>query len=129
MKLRDALELIREHRPSGTGAARYVLACSSTSAHLLTFLHASLLAAQPALRISVESTLYGDLQGSLERFDAQGCAGLAIACEWYDLDPRLGYRRLGGWTPGLFDEIVAGVAGSFARLRQAVEKLPSRCPW
>ena len=128
MKLREALESIRRPRPAGAEHARYLLGCSSTPAHLQTFLHAHLLARRPALEIEVEPTTYGDLLGSLERFEPQGFTGAAVVCEWFDLDPRLGFRRLGGWSPSLFAEIVSDVRTALARLRQTVERISAVVP-
>jgi FkbH-like protein len=76
----------------------------------------------------VESTPYGDLLGGLERFQPQAYAGVAVVCEWYDLEPRLGFRRLGGWAPSLFDDIVASVQASFSRLRNAIERIAASVP-
>jgi len=128
MKLREALELIQESRPALADKGRFLLGCSSTPAHLQTFLHAHLLTRRPNLEIQIEPSLYGDLLGSLERFDPKGWTGVSVICEWYDLDPRLGYRRLGGWKPDLFANIVEGVRAGFARLRTAVERIAATVP-
>ena len=98
MKLREALELIQQRQLAGVEPERYWLGCSSTPAHLQTFLRAFLMTGRPHSDVQVESSLFGDLLGSIERFPPAGYAGVAVVCEWYDLDPRLGFRRLGGWT-------------------------------
>ena len=128
MKLREALELIQQARPAGAERRRYLLGCSSTPAHLQTLLHAYLLTQHPALQVEIEPTPYGDLLGSLERFQPRGYAGVAVVCEWYDLDPRLGFRRLGGWAPSLFGDITAGVRAGFARLQSALERISAVVP-
>ena len=128
MKLREALEYIRRHRPAGAEHALYLLGCSSTPTHLQTFLHAHLLSQRPTFEIEIEPTMYGDLLGSIERFEPRGYAGAALVCEWFDLDPRLGFRRLGGWAPSLFADIVAGVHTAFSRLQRAVEKISAVIP-
>jgi FkbH-like protein len=128
VKLREALESIRRPRPAGAERARYLLGCSSTPTHLQTFLHAHLLSQLPTFEIEIEPTTYGDLLGSLERFEPRGYAGAAVVCEWYDLDPRLGFRRLGGWGPSLFADIVGGVRAALSRLQRAVEKISAVIP-
>jgi FkbH-like protein len=128
MKLREALELIQQPHPAGAERRRYLMGCSSTPAHLQTLLHAYLLKQHPAFQVEIEATLYGDLLGGLERFQPQGYAGVAVVCEWYDLDPRLGFRRLGGWAPSLFGDITAGVRAGFARLQTAVERISAVVP-
>ncbi len=119
MKLREALEAIQTPRPDARECGRYLLACSSTPLHPGAFLHAHLLARRPDAAIEIETSRYGDLIGSLEDFDPGGFAGVAVLLEWYDLDPRLGFRRLGGWSPDLFEDIVATVKAGLDRLKLA----------
>jgi len=128
MKLREALELIRQARPAGAEQARYLLGCSTTSTHLQTFLQAYLLRQRPELAIEIEAILYGDLLGSLERIQPQGYTGVTVVCEWYDLDPRLGFRRLGGWAPSVFGDIIGGVRAGLGRLQNAIEKISAVVP-
>ena len=47
---------------------------------------------------------------------------LAIAIEWPDLDPRLGYRSLGGWGPAEERDIVAQVRYRSSASRAGVER-------
>jgi FkbH-like protein len=126
MKLREALELIQ--KPRSGRQDRYLLGCSSTPAHLQTFLRASLMLRCPNSDVQIDTTTYGDLLGSLEGVRVSGYAGVAVICEWYDLDPRLGFRRLGGWVPSGFDDIVETVQAGFWRLRSAVERLADAVP-
>ena len=55
--------------------------------------------------------------------DASRYTGAAVICEWYDLDPRLGFRRLGGWVPSLQKDIFTNVEIGLTRLRASVERL------
>jgi FkbH-like protein len=128
MKLREALEAIQTPRSPGAAQARYLLGCSSTPTHLRTFLHAFLMLRRPDVDVEVETTPYGDLLGALEGPRTAGYAGAAVVCEWFDLDPRLGFRRLGGWAPSAFHDIVATVQAGFARLGAAVERLTETFP-
>ncbi|HLY17344.1 MAG TPA: HAD-IIIC family phosphatase [Bryobacteraceae bacterium] len=128
MKLREALELIQQPRPARAERECYLLACSSTPIHLQTFLHAFLLKQRPHVEVQVESSLYGDLLGALERLQPEAYHGVAVVCEWYDLDPRLGFRRLGGWVPSGFDDIVTNVRTAFTRVERAVERIAGSTP-
>jgi HAD superfamily phosphatase (TIGR01681 family) len=60
--------------------------------------------------------------------DASRYTGVAVFCEWYDLDPRLGFRRLGGWAPSLHEDILTNVEAGLARLRSWVERLAGSVP-
>jgi FkbH-like protein len=128
MKLFEALQLIQTSRPAALERARYFLACSSTPLHPRTFLHAYLLARCPGKAIEIDTSRYGDLPGALEDFDPAGCRGIGILLEWYDLDPRLGYRRLGGWSPAVFPDILATVQAGFERLKRAIARLAAAVP-
>ncbi len=103
------------------------LACGFTPLHLETFLAAHLQRSLPGSRVEVKTGLYGDLAGSLERIS--GCdaaaAAVAVALEWQDLDPRLGYRSLGGWGPSEVADIAARVPASLARLAVAIRRAPA----
>ena len=74
---------------------RYQLACSCAPTHLETFLRAFLIQRRPDADIAIDALPYGDLVGGLEGVDASRYRGVAMFCEWYGLDPRLGFRRLG----------------------------------
>ena len=102
-----------------------MLACGFTPLHVQTFLAAHLQGALPDRRVEIRTGLYGDLAGTLERAgggDANESAALAIAIEWPDLDPRLGYRSLGGWGPAEERDIVAQVRSSLQRIGAGVER-------
>jgi FkbH-like protein len=107
---------------------RYFLGCSTTTASLETLLHGYLLKASPDARAELATGLYGDLLGSLERLDPNTIVGAAIICEWFDLDPRLGFRRLGGWSPSQFEDILKTSESSAARLRAALERIAGSIP-
>ncbi|MGE5486493.1 MAG: HAD-IIIC family phosphatase [bacterium] len=128
MKLREALEIIRAARTDPAENGRYLLACSSTPIHTQTFFRAHLLARRSGAGVQVDTSRYGDLLGSLEDFNPAGYAGAAVLLEWYDLDPRLGFRRLGGWAPGAFDDIFAAVGASLDRLRRSLARISESVP-
>jgi FkbH-like protein len=127
MKLREALEIIHSDR-SGAAQIQYLLGFSATPNPLQTFLQAFLLTRQSSLAVSVETLPYGDLIGALEARDPSGYAGAAVVVEWYDLDPRLGFRRLGGWAPSAIPDVLANVQQNLQRMRAAVERLAAAMP-
>jgi len=128
MKLREALEIVKTPRSPSAPRALYWLGCSSTPTHLRTFLQAYLFLRRPETEIEIETSTYGDLLGSLESFQPVGYEGAAIICEWYDLDPRLGFRRLGGWGPDLLLDIAHNVRTGLARLRSSVDRISQSIP-
>jgi len=114
-----ALEILQSARHHQT-PFNVTLACGFTPLHLQTFLAAHLQAVLPDRRVEIQTGLYGDLGGTLER--AAGSDAIAVAMEWPDLDARLGYRNLGGWGPAGESDIAAQVQASLQRIRAAIEK-------
>jgi HAD superfamily phosphatase (TIGR01681 family) len=74
----------------------------------------------------VRTGLFGDLQGNLERIEKDLPGNVAAVVEWEDLDPRLGIRRLGGWSPAQLSDIVQGVERRAARIAETLERLGRR---
>jgi len=83
---------------------------------------------RPDADIAIDTLPYGDLLGGLEAINPSAYTGVAAICEWRDLDPRLGFRRLGGWAPSLHEDIVANVETNLARLGGSVERLSASVP-
>jgi len=69
--------------------------------HISTFLKAQLYIKYPDKRINVKEGIYGDLMGNLARMKNTRINAGVVCLEWSDLDPRLGLRGLGGWSPGI----------------------------
>lgn len=128
MKLREALEWTQNHKPAGGEQVRYQLACSSTPRILETFLSAFLIQQSPETNILIDTQPYGDLLGGLENLNPARYTAISIICEWFDLDPRLGFRRLGGWAPAIQEDLMATVSAGFERLRGSVERLAEAAP-
>ncbi len=80
------------------------LVCGFNPLHLQTFLNAEVrrLNRKP----EIHSGLYGNFWGNLENALETERDVAVIAIEWADLDPRLGIRSLGGWSPFVLPEIV-----------------------
>ena len=120
MKLIEALNILRQ-TPSGEAASLNVaLVCGCTPLHLKTFLAAHLQLLFPGRQVVVQTGLYGDTLGSLERLSKIQLEGIAVILEWSDLDPRLGIRRLGGWGPKDLTDIVSTAQARLAQFEKAV---------
>ncbi len=120
MRLARALEIVRR-QATGTGEpSRAWLACGCEPLHLRTFLAAELMERLTPGRVEVQTGLFDDLAGNIERAGDAGDDPVAIVVEWSDLDPRLGLRRLGGWRADQLDDIVAQTRTRLERLERAV---------
>lgn len=124
MTLIEALTIVNQPPPAESPSFRVLLACGFTPLHIETFLAAHLRTQLPGASIGIEKGLYGDLAGTLEQLSVRDFHAAAIALEWSDLDPRLGYRSLGGWRLKDIPDIEATVAQSLTRLRNALEAAP-----
>jgi FkbH-like protein len=125
MTLTEALRLLNSHKDSALPVYRVCLACGFTPLHCQTLLAAELQRALPQHKVEVSPGLFGDLAGTVERAASQHPAALAVLLEWPDLDPRLGYRSLGGWTPRDWENLESSVPAALSRLRQAFTQVPA----
>ena len=122
MKLAEALKTVQAPSPAGAEQFRVYLACGLMPLHLATFLQAYLSELLPERQIGIETGLYGDLAGNLERLkDADASAGVVVF-EWADFDPRLGLRSLGGWGPNALEDILSDVQLSSERFLQLLNE-------
>jgi FkbH-like protein len=128
VNLIDALERLKDPVAENARPLRVYLACGFTPLHLETFLTAHLRNLCPARRVEVNSGLFGDLAGNLERLDAGEHDALAMAIEWPDLDSRLGLRSLGGWQVEKLADIVESVNLSLQRLSRALQEISLALP-
>jgi FkbH-like protein len=98
MKLREAIRLKRA--AAARAGRRYTafLAMGAMPLHLETLFGASLAVAMPNRAIACRTGPYGDLLEAVGAAEAADAHGVAVVLEYRDLDPRLGYRRVGGWT-------------------------------
>ena len=122
MKLIEALKIVQSPLPAGS-RLRVFLACGFTPLHLQTFLTAQLRSRMPDHGLEIQTGLFGDLIGNIERLKSSETDVLAVALEWTDLDPRLGIRRLGGWRPQQLSDIVVSAESAAARMQRALESL------
>lgn len=119
MKLAAALQILAA-ASKGLPAKNVFLACGFTPLHLQTFLTAHLQCAHPESRVSVATGLYGDLLGNVTRIPVGVPA--AIVIEWSDLDPRLGFRSLGGWRVSSSEDILRSVQSRLQALEEQLRK-------
>lgn len=125
MKLSEALKIAQTAAPVGAEKLIVFLACGFTPLHLSTFLKAHLCERLPKHNVEIQIGIYGDLIGNLERLlkSSTAAAGVLII-EWADLDPRLGLRGLGGWSPNLLPDIQENVQSAVNRIVQLLRNAP-----
>ena len=120
MKLIDALAIARRPVAEGASLLKVFLACGFTPLHLETFLTAALSDRSPLERAEVNTGLFGDLAGNIERIPTGDCDVLVALIEWQDLDARLGVRNLSGWRVADLADIVNSAERMMGRLEQAI---------
>ena len=128
MRLVEALEVLKRPVPKDAPLQRVFLACGFTPLHLETFLHAHLRSAAPTDAIEIQTGVFGDLAGNIERLDRSGCDTLVAAIEWPDLDARLGMRSLGGWRAADLPDIVESAENAANRLKKALRAVAKMIP-
>jgi FkbH-like protein len=128
MKLIDALEVLKQPIAEDAPLLKVYLACGFTPLHLQTFLAAQLKSRLPQYRVEIDTGLFGDLFGNIERLEPSGVHALAVVVEWADLDPRLGIRRLGGWRPSNLPDIAESAERAAARLNEVLLKASRLVP-
>jgi len=120
VKLIDALEALKLPVAEDAPESKVYLACGFAPLHLRTFLAAQLRTRLPRHRVGVNTGLFGDLIGNIERVGPLGVHALAIVIEWADLDPRLAVRSLGGWRPSILADVVMSAELAAGRVQRAL---------
>lgn len=124
MKLTEALDILNRSRRI-VDVRRFYLVCGFTPLHLKTFLAASLQRAVADVRIEIVTGVYEDIPGALAGVPTG--SELAVVLEWPDLDPRLGFRRLGGWGPEHSADIASSVRARLRFLTQKISAAADSC--
>jgi FkbH-like protein len=127
MRFSEALKIVQS-APAEALPYQVILACGFTPLHMQTFLHGHLQQRLPDRKVTVATGLFGDLLGTVRGANTMNANAAAIVLEWPDLDPRLGYRSLGGWGPAEEADILQQVGANLASLRRAVEGLSQATP-
>jgi FkbH-like protein len=128
MKLSEALKVLQKAPTAAARSFHVFLVCGCTPLHLHTFLRAHLHLLLPDQQVALDTGLYGDCLGSLERARNASPDAIAVFLEWADFDPRLGIRRLGGWSPHRLDDIIETLRARMESLRLAIERAASVAP-
>src|ERR1700676_1458031 len=123
MKITEALKILQT-APKGANPFDVMLACGFTPLHLQTFVGVYLQQALPDRRVTFFTGLYGDLVGSIEGLAERHLHAVAIALEWADLDPRMGYRALGRWGPNALSDILSVARTTLHRIEAAIQRFP-----
>ncbi len=128
MKLAEALTIVQktvQKPPAGAKLNPVLLACGFSALHLKTFLGAHLQSAalNESKRVEIVTGLYGSLAETLEQIPSFACDAGALFVEWADLDPRLGYRSLGGWGNSISGAMIS-VESTLARMGNAITRKP-----
>jgi len=120
MKLAEALRIVQA-APAGSAEKTSVyLVCGFLPLHLATFLEANLRCLLPGRSVEIQTGLYGDVAGNLERLRNADVNTGVVILEWADFDPRLGLRGLGGWGVNVLSDIVSDVQNSSARFLELI---------
>lgn len=106
MKLREALQIKREAATRAGPPFTAFLATGAVPLHLHTLLVAQLARRLPNRSVQCLTGPYGDLLEALGAAETAEPHGIAVVIEYRDLDPRLGLRRLGGWTADSLNDAV-----------------------
>ena len=128
MKLIEALKILRNPPSPQADKFGVYLVCGFNPLHLDTLLAAELQLLFPDRRIEVQTGLYGDFWGSLARLEKAAPDVGVLLLEWPDLDPRLGIRSLGGWTPGQFTDILNNARARASQIQEEVDRLSHAVP-
>jgi len=128
MKLIDALKILKQPIPEDAPLRRIFLACGFTPLHLQTFLAAHLRRFSPQQRIEVQTGLFADLVGNVERLQGSRFDMAVVMVEWQDLDQRLGIRSLGGWRATDLADILNSVEQAIGRLKEALRLASTNLP-
>jgi FkbH-like protein len=124
MSLLEALRLANHARDVEGEPYTVFLACSFSPLHLETFLTGHLSKALPQRQIQIRNGIYGNLAHNIQLAAEQNTPNVVITLEWFDFDPRLGIRSLGGWQPAQTKDILDTAAASAQRLNKAMAALP-----
>ena len=126
MNFLSALQLIRCQVLDGTTPRKLFLACGLTPVYLPVFINAELIALQPSRKNEIKSGLFGDLLGNVKRGHASDSEALLVVVEWFDIDPRLGVRTLGGWRTSDLASVLSSAGHQLARLSEALVAASNR---
>ncbi len=129
MKLVDALRINNAARRNPGRTLPFNLLTGFTPLHLQTLLAAALHGRLPGAYAHIATGWFGDLAGNIERANTEDSVpSSAIVIEWSDLDARLGWRALGGWSHLAAGDVLSAASASADRIVAGVQALATRAP-
>ena len=128
MKLVEALSILKGGKSRKGESFICFLATGMNPLHLNTFLAAELSLLFLDEKIEIQSGLYGDFLGNLDRLTKTVAHGGIVLMEWTDLDPRLGIRTAAAWSSSVYTDILSTVKARAREVQQAIEKAYQHMP-
>ena len=128
MKLIDALNIIHQRPDEGESPCLIYLAAGFNPLHLKTFLAAELSLLFKNRAVEIETGLYGDLPGNIERLLKLQPESGVIMLEWSDLDARLGIRSLGSWAPKVLPGILSNARARTEQIEDLILEASRNAP-
>src|ERR1019366_10607829 len=116
----EAIKTIREYSSADLPLIQVRLVTGFNPLHLQTFLQAHLQQRISASHVVVSTDVYGDMKGALARVRSSLLDMCAVALEWPDLDPRLGFRQMGGWGHKELADIIENTQANLGAMRESL---------
>jgi FkbH-like protein len=126
MRLAEALQILA--KPAGAQQRDFHLLCGFEPLHLATFLKAHLRLRFPSDAVSLQTGLYGDLEGNIQRAAQKNAEGAIVVIEWGDLDQRLSFRNSSGWAAQTLDDIAGQAQEKCRRIETHLAALAQAMP-
>jgi FkbH-like protein len=126
MELIEALKILAA--PAAGTPVEILLATGFQPLHLKTFVAARLRRVFPGRPITIHTGLYGDLLGALKKAKNGELQAAIVVIEWFDLDPRLSLRSLGGWNPRDLEDILIHARSRADQLESCIREAAHRTP-
>jgi FkbH-like protein len=128
MKLIEALNILKGAQGRKGESFTCFLATGMNPLHLRTFLAAELSVIFPNQRIEIQSGLYDDFPGNLNRLSNASADVGIVLMEWTDLDARLGIRTAAAWSPSAYPDILSNGRARAIQVQQTIEQTCQRMP-
>lgn len=128
MKLIEAFEILQKNLPAEGNTCTVGLVCGFNPLHFQTLLAAHLQVFRPHCGTEIQTGLYGDFWGNLDRLEKTNRDASIVLLEWPDFDSRLGIRSLGGWTPAAFTDILGNVKARASQFLRAIQRVSKNAP-
>ena len=128
MKLVEALNILKSVKQRKGESFTCFLATGMNPLHLKTLLAAELSLIYLNHRIEIQSGLYGDFLGNLNRLANTDADCGIVLMEWSDLDSRLGLRTVTAWSASACIDILSNARARVLQVKETIEKTCQRTP-